>query len=123
MSAFGDFLCGIAARIDKAIEEAGGDPIEAMHGHKCDADCWHNAWLGLAAPHWLGHPETELEHAFPEWIVKGSPLFGTRRRCFSACKKAMLSEPLYYLASKGRCPDCVRVLEEREKANAPKVGA
>jgi hypothetical protein len=22
--------------------EAGADPIEAMHGHICDANCWHN---------------------------------------------------------------------------------
>lgn len=122
MSTFGDFLRSIAARIDKAIEEAGGDPIEAMHGHKCDADCWHNAWLGLAAPHWLGVPYTEIEHAFPEWIVK-SPLFGTRRRCFSACRKVALYEPFYYYARRGRCPDCVRVLEERERANTPKAGA
>jgi hypothetical protein len=28
---------------DNRLEDAGGDVIEALHGHKCGPDCWHKA--------------------------------------------------------------------------------
>lgn len=27
---------------DQRLERAGGDAIEALHGHVCGPDCWHN---------------------------------------------------------------------------------
>jgi hypothetical protein len=106
VSGLGETLRAILNRISDAIDNANGDVVEAMRGHVCDADCWHNAWVGLQRPHWLGDPADGREHAFPEAITRP----GRRKRHYSACGRASLSEPLYFLARKGRCEVCARVV-------------
>jgi len=39
---------GELARFARDVE-AGTDPIEAMHGHKCGPDCWHQQGRKVAA--------------------------------------------------------------------------
>lgn len=36
-----DTLKSLLDRWERRLEAAGGDPIEAIHGHVCGADCWH----------------------------------------------------------------------------------
>ena len=40
---FEEALKGYLDHIEQAIKDAGGDVIEALHGHKCGPDCWHHA--------------------------------------------------------------------------------
>jgi hypothetical protein len=54
------FEPGVAKRVKEELlaqveaMKAGSDPIEAMHGHRCNPNCWHEQLKKVAKPHQSG---------------------------------------------------------------------
>jgi hypothetical protein len=113
VSALGDLLRKLAVKVDKAIEDAGGDPIEALHGHRCGPDCWHKQglWIGSKPPCWHALTEDQCSHAFPSLLETG---LGWTGDLYSACKMAQIrTQPTFIFDGKiGRCPYCLKALQE-----------
>ncbi len=93
---------------ERAVDNANGDVIEALHGHVCDADCWHNAWVPGQPAAWLSSPDDEQVHAFSAKILEQPG----RKRYYSACGRVFLREPPGVYAPR-RCPDCVRIVDAK----------
>ena len=88
----------------RAVDNANGDLVEALHGHVCDADCWHNTWVRGQPMAWLSSPDDGQVHAFSTKILEQPG----RKRYYAACGRVFLREPST-IYSPRRCDDCVRI--------------
>lgn len=91
--------------VERRIDEANGDVIEALHGHHCEADCWHNMWVRGQPYVWLPSPEDNKAHAF-SIEIRDQP---GRKRYYSACSAVYLKQATSAYAPM-QCADCLRIV-------------
>ncbi len=92
-----EFLKSLLDRWDERVEKAGGDPIEAIHGHVCGFECWHA----------MGWPLVCFRCVKPAEERRFAGRFGDFSVC-SRCKKSVTSND-----------EAFRVKPDRMQAKAP----